>query len=102
MSWTCHLMKSSPRYENWREILQSDEAPIRNPVPIKAIFGAEIAEIFRLDIAKLTADQRSRLIAFMVQKFNIAEATALAELEVNGFPIRAEDVCVAFDLRFFM
>jgi hypothetical protein len=22
-AWTCHLMKSSPRYENWRKILES-------------------------------------------------------------------------------
>lgn len=100
-AWKCHLLQSSPRYENWRKILGSDEAPIRNPVPIKAIFGAEITEIFRLDIAKLTADQRSRLVAFIVEKFNVAEATAQAEIETSGFPIRAADVCVAFDHRYF-
>ena len=34
-AWTCHLLRSSPRYENWRKILQSDEAPIISPNPIK-------------------------------------------------------------------
>jgi hypothetical protein len=100
-AWTCHLLTSSPRYESWRKILESDEAPIVSPTPIKALLGAEMADVFRLNIAKLTADQRSRLIDFIVQKFNVAEATAQSEIEVNGFPIRAEDVVVAFDHRFF-
>jgi len=100
-AWTCHLMNSSPRYEKWREILGSDEAPIISLTPIKSLLGAEMADVFRLNIAKLTADQRSRLIDFIVQKFNVAEATARAEIEVNGFPIRVEDVVVAYDHRFF-
>jgi len=100
-AWTCHLMQSSPRYEKWREILQSDEAPIISPTTIKSLLGAEMADVFRLNIAKLTADQRSRLVDFIVQKFNVAKATAQAELEINGFPIRAADVIVAFDHRFF-
>ena len=31
----------------------------------------------------------------------VALATAQSELEVSGFPIRAEDVVVAFDHRYF-
>src|SRR5262245_40841039 len=100
-AWTCHLMKSSPRYENWRKILESDEAPIISPTPIKTLLGAEMADVFRLNIAKLSADQRARLIDFIVQKFNVARATAQSEIETAGFPIRAADVCVAFDHRFF-
>jgi hypothetical protein len=100
-AWTCHLMKSSPRYEKWREILQSDEAPIISPTPVKALLGAEMADVYRLSVAKLSFDQRSRLIDFIVEKFNVARATAQSEIEVNGFPIRAEDVVVAFDHRFF-
>ena len=100
-AWTCHLLRSSPRYENWRKILESDEAPIISPTPVKGALGAEMADVFRLNIAKLSADQRERLIDFIVEKFGVARATAQSELETNGFPIRAEDVCVAFDHRFF-
>src|SRR5262245_5090299 len=100
-AWTCHLIQSSPRYENWREILQSDEAPIISPTPIKAALGAEMADVFRLNIAKLSADQRERLIDFIVDKFGVARATAQSEIETSGFPIRAADVSVAFDHRFF-
>jgi len=99
-AWACHLMQSSPRYEKWREILQSDIAPIISPTPINSLLGAEMADVFRLNIVKLTADQRARLIDFIVQKFNVAKATAEAEIETTGFPIRAADV-VAFDQRFF-
>lgn len=100
-AWTCHLLTSSPRYENWRKILESDEAPIISPTPIKALLGAEMADVFRLNISKLTADQKSRLIDFIAEKFHVARATAQHEIETNGFPIRAEDVVVAFDHRFF-
>ena len=100
-AWTCHLMRSSPRYEKWREILQSDEAPIISPTPIKALLGAEMVDVFRLNIAKLTAEQKARLIVFIVNKFGVMYSTAQAEIETNGFPIRAADVVVAFDHRFF-
>lgn len=100
-AWKCHLMQSSPRYEKWREILQSDEAPIISPTPTQAILGVEIAPVYRLNIAKLTADQRERLTLFIMERFGAPRAIAEAELETSGFPIRAEDVCVAFDHRFF-
>jgi len=100
-AWKCHLMTSSPRYENWRKILGSDEAPILSPTPIKTLLGAELADVFRLNIAKLTADQRERLIDFIVEKFGAPRATAAAEIETAGFPIRAADVVVAFDHRYF-
>jgi len=94
-------MESSPRYENWRKILGSDEAPILSPNPIKGIFGAEVVDIFRLNVAKLNADQRERLIDFICEKFGASRATAAAEIETASFPIRAADVVVAFDHRFF-
>src|SRR5215831_1757621 len=100
-AWKCHLMESSPRYENWRKILGSDEAPILSPNPIKGIFGAEVVDIFRLNVAKLNADQRERLIDFICEKFGASRATAAAEIETASFPIRAADVVVAFDHRFF-
>jgi predicted transposase len=40
-------------------------------------------------------------IDFIAEKFCTTRATAQSEIEVNGFPIRAADVCVAFDHRFF-
>ena len=82
-AWKCHLLQSSERYENWRKILGSDEAPIISPNPIKGIFGAEVVDIFRLNIAKLSADQRERLIDFIVEKFGAPRATAQAELETT-------------------
>src|SRR5262245_12766395 len=100
-AWTCHLMQSSPRYEKWREILGSDVAPILSPTPVKAIFGAELVPIYRLNIAKLNADQKDKLIAFIMEKFKATRAEAVAEIETTGFPIRIEDVSVCFDMRYF-
>lgn len=97
----CHLIKSSPRYEKWREILGSDEPPITNPMPFKTRLGAEITWVYALDVAKLTSDQRAKLVEFIVQTFGVTAAKAEEELSTTGFPIRAEDVIVACDHRFF-
>jgi len=105
-AWDCHLMKSSPRYEEWRAILGTDEVPIISPTPASAILGTEMAEVYKLDIAKLALDQKSLLIDFCIRRFGsnvTADQRAEIERELNevGFPIRAEDVTVAFDHRFF-
>lgn len=100
-AWDCHLMKSSPRYEKWRNILGSDEVPIVAPVPVTALLGAETTVVYQLDLAKLSSDQRARLIDFIVESFKENRERVEAELDSTGFPIRQVDVVVAFDHRFF-
>lgn len=102
-AWDCHLLTSSPRYEKWREILGSDEAPIKSPALRMADFGDEEkdVEVYELELSKLSADQRSRLIDFIVERFGEKRETVERELDSVGFPIRSADVVVAFDHRFF-
>lgn len=93
----CHLIKSSPRYEKWREILGSDEPPITNPTPFKTKLGTEITWVYELDVAKLTTDQRAKLVEFIVETFGVTSAQAEAALSTVGFPIRVVDVLVAVE-----
>lgn len=103
--WWAHLSKSSPRYQLWREILDSDDVPLQRPVAEPALLGEDAkqpTEIYRLDLSKFTTAQLDRLVAQMAKKFDLSESEASAELASNGFPIRAEDVFAAFDLRAFL
>lgn len=102
-AWTCYLMKASPRYEAWRAILGSDEVPIKNPIEQEAQLGdSERALVHPIDIKALSADQRDRLIDFIIEKFGADVVEINHRLDTEGFPIRAEDVSVAFDARYFM
>lgn len=100
-AWDCHLVKSSPRYEKWREILGTDEVPIISPLPVMALLGDEQVEVHQLDLPRLDAAQRSRLIDFIVERFGEKRDVVEAELDATGFPIRARDVIVSIPLRFF-
>src|SRR5262249_38859137 len=102
-AWTCHLLKSSPRYHTLRAILNSDEVPIKNPIEHEAQLGdSERALVHALDIKASSADQTDRLIDFIIEKLGADIAEINHRLDTEGFPIRAEDVSVAFDARYFM
>lgn len=100
--WTCYLIKSSTRYDKWRRILQSDEIPIKSPKADLANFGGEETNVrvYELDIERLSEGQRMRLIEFIMERFRESKLTVVTELEYRGFPVRAEDVVIAFDRRF--
>lgn len=103
--WWAHLSQSSPRYQLWREVLESDDVPLQRPVSELAFLGDDTknaAEIYQLDLSKFTAQQLERLTQQIAKKFGVPESEVSAELAANGFPIRAEDVFVAFDLRAFI
>jgi len=103
--WTATLNRSSPRYATWSRILGSDEVPLRSPRSQMAILGEaeEHAEVYLLDALHLAPGQRERLEAWIAKKYGVSIAEARAETEAKGhFPIRAEDVDVAYDMRAFV
>lgn len=59
-------------------------------------------EVYLLDMAKMTEEQKLRLVDWIVKKFSVGAVQVSAELERNGFPIRAADVAVFFDMRAFL
>jgi hypothetical protein len=101
--WTACLLSSSPRYEQWRQILGCDSVPLESPQRYLANLGPERdVVIYKLSVAELKPDQRERLVSWLVGRFGGDPADIERELSERGFPIRESDVIVAFSLRPFL
>jgi hypothetical protein len=113
--WWATLNPGSPRYRIWREILDQDEVPIKHYAPAKATLGVpmteravgtpvmeENVEVYALDLQELGSAQIRRLAAFVSEKFSTPVDQVEATIRIEGFPIRAEDVIVAFSMRAFL
>lgn len=100
--WTATLVPSSPRYQDWRAILGSDEVPIANPKPFATQLGPDLVEVHTLDMSRITRDQFGRLVDVIVERFGVKGREAVRTLESDGFPIRAADVSVTYELRAFL
>ena len=104
--YSAHLVTGSPRYEQWRKIFGECAAiPLVSPVECRANLGdkEKNVRIYELDLTKLTAAQFSQLVMEVARKF---DATPIeVELDLRGdmkFPIRSEDVFIAWDARAFL
>jgi hypothetical protein len=97
------LDPSGPNFATWREILGGDQVPLKSPGEVKAqLEGEGQREVYLLDVAALTLSQRARLWAAVAKKFGVPIYEAEAEINKKGFPIRAVDVIVSFDMRAFV
>src|SRR5262249_13776611 len=92
----------SPRYENWRGILGTDEVPIMLPFGYKALFGEESVSAYDLNLDALSPEQRERLIAWIAKEYGDSREKIEEGLNEFGFPIREADVIVAFNARYTM
>jgi hypothetical protein len=100
--WTAYLVSSSPRYSKWNHILGGDEVPLKSPQVYSASLNAFTAEVYDLDLKRLTSEQHGRLVEWIAYQFSLPAEDVARDLAGEGFPIRAEDVAVAFSLRAFI
>ena len=101
--WSASLVGSSPHYAEWRKILDSDEVPIVSPrVEFAQLGPEESVGIYRLDVVRLSRDQHARLVDFICDRFGVKGREAVQGLESDGFPIRAADVSISYDVRAFL
>lgn len=101
--WWATLSLRSPRYQTWLDILGTNEVPLKSARLHAADLGPEKdVEVYLLDLAKFDQGQRWRLIEWIGSKFGASRGEIEGELDQVGFPIRAEDVTVAFDMRAFL
>jgi hypothetical protein len=101
--WWCSLDAGSARYPKWRQILGCDEVPLVAPGSTYADLGPEKGvEVYLLDTKALTRDQRERLVNWICAAFLESHEEVERELDRVGFPIRATDAYVTFDMRAFL
>lgn len=101
--WKAILDPSGPNYVTWREIFGDERVPLKNPREVKATLEGEgQTEVYLLDIPALTLPQRARLLYAVAKKFHATTYEVEAEINRVGFPIRAADVIVSYDMRAFV
>lgn len=102
--WTAHLNPHSPRYADWKKIfVDSDDLKISSPLPVGATLGEEKTRIYAIRIGDLDPATLARLVSFMAARFGTTEEIVAKQIEADAhFPIREEDVIVAFSSRAFI
>jgi hypothetical protein len=101
--YTASLNRLSPRYKTWLDILGSEEVPLSSASSFPADLATERrVEVYRLNMSKLTTEQRCRLVEWIQRNFGDSPTEIEHELNTNGVPIRAADVTVAFSVRAFI
>ena len=98
--WSAILNPSGPNFEQWNEVLGGHRVPLTSSRSVFANLGEEKdVEVYLLNLAALTLKQRARLMAFLAQRLGVPIYEVEKEIAVRGFPIRAVDVIVSFDMR---
>jgi hypothetical protein len=101
--WWARLTSTSPRYADWFGILGTDKVPLRSPGEGETEFiGEGKVQAYVLNLDKLSEEQFERLITFVAKKFRADREIVRKEVQRDGFPIRAEDVTISYDIRAFI
>lgn len=97
------ILPSSPRAAVWREVFGSETVPILSPLPQTAQTPRGDAEFYRLDVARLSDEQRKRVVSHLCQKWQLRheEVVRLVNDPDHGVPLLAADLVVPLDLRLF-
>lgn len=101
--WDAILNPRGPNYEHWHAILGDRHVPLTSSASMKAELGAEKdVEVYMLDLRALSLSERARLLSIVAKRFGVTVAEVEAEITARGFPIRAADVIVSYDMRAFV
>ncbi|MGH9685268.1 MAG: hypothetical protein ACRD4S_16860 [Candidatus Acidiferrales bacterium] len=98
------IMKDSPRYRQWADVLGTDTVPIESPNAHLGVFvGIGEAQCYKVAVKQLSPEQIERIVAFVSEKFQIsADEVRDGILGDHGLPILARDVLVSIDARAFL
>ena len=101
--WWASLDSHSPRYGDWFKILGTDRVLLTHPGEAECNFiGEGKVQAYALALERLTPEQFDRLVAFVAHKFKADRELVSKEVLRDGFPIRAEDVYITYDMRAFL
>jgi hypothetical protein len=102
---TATIRSDSPRHGDWLRVFGTSCVRIKGPLSTPArVPGLGIVEVYALDVPSLTAEQRTRLIDDICERFGEArsEVERLIDDPEHGVPLLAADVTVAVDARAFL
>jgi hypothetical protein len=101
MQTTAIIAKDSPRAARWREVFGTETIPLVSPLAQRGmVLGMESARFYKLDVRRLSPEQRRRLVAYLTGRFRLSEAEVNESLDgEHGMPILADDVVVVMSPR---
>ena len=89
------IRKDCPRYQDWINVLGTNEVVLKSPVPhLASAPGIPEAPFFEMDLTALSGEQRGRLISHLSQRFQVPEQEVERDLDRVGCPILDTDVTV--------
>lgn len=103
-SFDAVLVAGGERFEIWHRIFETNIVPVLSPVPERNEGPDGVEEWYKLDTAALTPEIRARLVDYLVTKFKLDRDWVERSIDdpKHGVPIRAADVVVAIDARYFV
>jgi hypothetical protein len=101
--WQAILKPGGPHYAEWFEIFGESRVPLESCKPQMATLGDEKnIEVYKLNLSAMTLEQRARLLGSISKRFQVPIYELEAEIAKVGFPIRAADLIVSYDMRAFV
>lgn len=97
----CSIIDTSPRATDFFEVFgRLIKIPIKSWLPTRGnLPDKPNAEIYMLDLQRITPDERSRLIQNIAARFNLPAVEVAQDLTARGCPILGDDITVAIPLR---
>lgn len=92
--FTATIVKGSPRYQEWLDVLGTSEAILKHPIPQVGNFPNGEHLFYEMDPKELTGEQRARLVQHLSKKFNVPVSEVESRLDNEGCPILSDDVIV--------
>ncbi len=80
------------RGEMFKQVFGTNTVFIENPVgELANLPGLGLRHVYKLDLAEITAEQRTKLVSHIAGRFHLPEAEVSRLLDTDGVPILAED-----------
>lgn len=93
---------ASTYHQEWLQLFGAGRVPVLDPEPDLARAGQGDPRLYyRVDVPRLTGDQRVRLAGFLAARWvwTVSEVLALLDEPGVGLPVLAEGVTVGIDAR---
>lgn len=101
---TARIPENSPRRADWIEVFGTEVLPIISPVPVVNDGPTGRREFYRLDVSRITPQQRQRLVRWLSKRWKLPvhEVEKSVDDPEHGVPLLADDLVVAADMRLFV
>jgi hypothetical protein len=84
--------------QRWADVFPEGTLPVKSYVPV----SSNVGNIYLVDWAAITEEQRQAVLQKLADRFNISKREVEMQVLQDGLPIRAELVTVAIPFKFFV